>query len=418
MKKFILSVLAVVLIFSGCNNAPSFTTYKGVVVEKNSLSPIAGLSVKVTDGNNVYSESVTDGTGQFSLDFAHNASLGPLYIDINGGDAYPSKRLDLIITEEQKYDYGIIYLYDQTDETLAPKIVNVAWDYPSDKAIHFKNVEIASTYTIEGVYVEVAQSSSMSGAKKVELQKQANNKYEGTVSGLVSGEKYYFQVVATNTIGTGKSELYSRTLGMAYPEIVKLKDATVSTAVISIKVSDEPLETLSAGICWSTSPNPTINDNSANATSKVAADVMMTGLDFSKKSYYVRAFAKNANGISYSEVMELPANNPFNLPTFKSGSYTYTYIYLGKGSWYTANNACHSLVLVFDDWTLPPVGILPDFWNTYYAENKETLPLPMWSRQNDEYWESGETETYLLTTNGNIWWSKNESAHYYAVRKF
>ena len=91
---------------------------------------------------------------------------------------------------------------------------------------------------------------------------------------------------------------------------------------------------------------------------------------------------------------------------------------MGKASWYDAYSNCKSLVFVFDDWNLPNFRILPDFFNTYYAENGEILPLPMWSMRNYEDWEYGESETALLTTNGEVMWSKSESHHYYAVRKY
>lgn len=420
MKSNIVYFIALVLVMSGCKEkAPLFTTYSGVVVEKNSMNPIEGLTVKITDGNNVYSESSTNGMGQFSIDFAHNTNLGMLYIDILGGKSYPSQRLDLIFTPEGKYDYGMIYLYDQTDDSLFPVVENVSWEFPKDnKSVRFKNISINSSFTLEETYVEIAQTQNLSGSKKYQLEKQTDGKYSCVVNNLIIGEKYYFQVAATNTIGTGKSKLYCRTFGAAMPEIIKLKEATVNSAIISISVTEEPLETLSSGICWSTSSNPTINDYAAYSSLNTTADVMMTNLDFSKESYYVRAFAKNANGISYSEILELPVNNPYNLPTFKSGGNTYSYKYMGKANWFTAYSTCKNLVFVFDDWTLPNRRILPDFFNTYYAENGETLPLPLWSMRPYEDWEIGENETVLLTANGEVMWSKNESYHYYAVRKF
>lgn len=407
-------------ILSGCKeNAPSFTTYTGVVVEQNSMNPLAGLQVRVTDGSNVYSEAITNNAGQFSLDMAHNSSLGQVYLFIDGGSVYPSKKVDLVYTDDNKYDYGLIYLYSQTDESLFPVVESVSWDYPSDgKSLRFKDVVVVSSYELREVYVNISQSAEFSTTQKIQLERQSNGNYSGIVSNLSIGEKYYFQVFAKNTIGSGKSEVYGRTFGMANPSIVGLKSATISSAIISIKVTEEPLTTLSAGICWSTSHNPTTSDQTSTGSSKVEADVSMDGLDFSKKSYYVRAFATNANGTSYSEELELPANNPYNLPTFKSGGYTYAYKYMGKGSWYTAYNACESFVFVFDDWKLPNIRIMPDFFNTYYAENGETLKMPVWSMRNDEYWESGESETFMLTTNGEILASKSQSAHYYAVRKY
>lgn len=409
------------VVFTGCtsNVDPSATVYTGVVVEQNSMMPLSGLEVRITDGVNVYAETQTNSYGQFSLNLTHNSSLVQLYIYIDGNNVYPSKEIELIYTEASKYDYGMIYLFSQTDEMLFPFIENVSWYFPNDnKSIYFKDISIISPYKLEETYIEVSQSSDLRWSTKYQLERQSNGKFSAVVGNFVVGEKYYFQVVATNTIGTGRSDLYCRTFGMSIPQIVEITNATVNTATISIKITEEPIETLSSGICWSTSPSPTINDFSAMAGSNAAAEVTMTDVDFSKRSYYVRAYAQNANGISYSEDLMLPVNNPYNLPTFKSGGQTYTYRYMGKASWYSANNTCNSSVFVFDNWVLPSIGVLGDFINAYYAENEELPPMPFWSMRNYEDWEYGETETFLYTTNGLVMWNKNESHHYFAVRKF
>lgn len=421
MKHYISILLLVICVVCGCNhNAPSFTTYTGVVVEKNSLTPIPNLKITITDGNNIYGETETDKTGQFSIDFAHNATLGMLYLFIDGEDTYPSKKLDLIFTPESNYDYGLIYLYDQTDESLLPIIGNVSWSYPIDnnQAMCFNDISIVSPSKIEESYVEVATTKGLTSSKKFPLQLDKNGKYYCIADGLIVGQTYYFQVVATNTIGTSRSDLYCRVFGMSVPMIVELKSATVNSAIISIKVTEEPLQTLEAGICWSATSNlPTIDDDFQTATSITEADVEMTNLDFTAHSYYVRAFSKNSNGVAYSDVLELPINNPYNLPTFQSGGFTYNYKYMGRENWYTAYNTCQSLVLVFDDWTLPSIRILPDLFNTYYQTNGEVIPLPLWSMQNYAYWEDGESGTFMLTTNGEIIASKSTYAHYFAVRK-
>lgn len=417
-KIFGLAIFICCYTTSCTNNVPSFTTYTGVVVEQNSMSPLPDLPVRITDGTNIYSETVTNDVGQFSMDMAHNSTLGQLYIYIDGNGKYPSKKIDLIHIEESKYDYGMIYLYNETDASLFPIVENVSWDYLSDgESMQFKDVLIVSSYSLEEAYIEISSAENLKGSKKILLQKQTNGKYSCIVNNLVIGEQYFFQIVATNTIGTGKSELYCRTFGFAIPKILELKEVTINSAVISIRVIEEPLVTLSSGICWSTSSNPTISDFSAIASSNTKTDIKMNSLDFTKESYYVRAFAKNANGISYSEVLELPINNPYSLPTFKSDGYTYTYVYMGKADWYTAFNTCKSLIFVFDDWTLPNYRLLSDFISTYYMENREMLPLPMWSMRPDENREESEAETFLLTTNGYVLWPKNGSYHYYAVRE-
>lgn len=421
MKRFLLVlVILAISIISGCTKKNHYyTTYTGVVVEQNSLNPLPGLQVSITDGTNKYSETVTNNAGQFSMDMASNGNLGHLYIFIDGNGVYPSKNIDLIYTDEEKYDYGMIYLYSQTDASLYPIIENVEWDYPNGTStMRFKDIVIDSDYSLTDAYVEVSKNEGFAPSEKYPLEKQGNGRYSVSVNGLFVGERYFFRVVASNIVGTGRSEIYSREYGLPNPMIMELKNATINTATIKICVTEEPLTTIRAGLCWSTSHNPTVNNNTQSGGTTGTSEVTMSGLDFRTTTYYVRAFAENNNGIGYSEELVLPANNPYSLPTFTDGEYTYTYLYLGYGSWYTAYDECASLVYVFDDWSLPSINVFPSLFNTYYAEHGEALALPVWSMRRYDYDEEGEAETYMVTTNGNILAPKSQHANYYAVRKF
>lgn len=421
MKSYLyVSVLLIIGVISGCAKKEyNNTTYTGAVVEQNSLNPIPDLKVTITDGTNIYAESVTNSTGQFSMDLAHNGNLGFLYIFIDGNGVYPSKKIDFIYTEERKYDYGMIYLYNQTDASLFPKIENVSWDYPNgNTTMRFKDIVIKSDYTLSDAYVEISKNENFSQSEKYQLEKIESGSYSVNVFGLTVGEQYFFRVVASNIVGTGRSEEYSRKYGFPVPSIIELVNATVNSATIKMSVLEEPLSTLSAGLCWSSSHNPTVNNNTQPGGIVGTSEVAMQGLNFHTTTYYVRAYAQNANGIAYSEELILPANNPHSLPTFTYGGYTYTYKYLGYGSWYTAYNSCESFVYVFDDWILPDNYMIAALFNTYYAENGEAIPLPVWSRQRDENLENGGSETYMVTYNGNIIAPKNQLANYYAVRKY
>ena len=215
------------------------TTYTGVVVEQNSLNPIAGLQVSITDGSNKYSETVTNNAGQFSMDMARNGNLGHLYIFIDGNGVYPSKNIDLIHTEESKYDYGMIYLYSQTDASLYPKIENVDWDYPNGtNTMRFKGIVINSDYSLTDAYVEISKSEGFAPSEKFQLEKQGNEKYSVSVNGLVVGERYYFRVVASNIVGTSRSEIYSREYGLPIPMIMEMENATINAATIKMYVME------------------------------------------------------------------------------------------------------------------------------------------------------------------------------------
>lgn len=421
MKRCLLVLVILTIgIISGCTKKNhNYTTYTGVVVEQNSLNPVSGLQVSITDGTNKYSETVTNNAGQFSMDLARIDNWGHLYIFIDGNGVYPSKKIDLIYTDEVKYDYGMIYLYSQTDASLYPIIKNVEWDYPNGtNTIRFKDIVINSDYSLTDAYVEISKNEGFAPSEKYQLEKQGNGRYSVSVSGLIVGETYYFRVVASNIVGTGRSEVYSREYGLPIPMIMELKNATINSATIKMSVTEEPLSTLRAGLCWSTSHDPTVNNHTVPGGVTGISDVTITGLDFRTTTYYVRAFAENNNDVGYSEELVLPANNPYSLPTFTYGGYTYTYLYLGSGSWYTAYNECTSLVYVFDDWILPDNYMIAALFNAYYAENGEALPLPVWSRARDEDLENGESSTFMVTYNGNIWAPKSQIANYYAVRKF
>lgn len=422
MKRYLwFFLILTIVVTNGCTESTIhvYTKYSGTVVEQNSMSPIPNLKVSITDGTNNLCETVTNSMGQFSLELANSGSIGQLYIFINGNGVYPSKKVDLIYTEEDRYDYGLIYLYNQTDASLYPKIENVTWDYPDgNNTMRFKDIVINSDCSLTDAYVQISHDEHFSQSERYQLEKQSNGSFSVNIHDLTVGELYYFQVVASNVVGTGKSDVFSRKYGFPIPTILELKNATVNSATIQMSVLEEPLSTLSAGLCWSSSHNPTVDNNTQSGGITGYSDVTISGLNFKTTTYFVRAYAENANGIGYSEELVLPANNPYSLPTFTSGGYTYTYLYLGWGSWYTAYDACTSLVYVFDDWVLPSINILPDFFNTYFAENGESMSLPVWSMRRYAEDEEGESETFMLIYNGNTMASKEQSANYYAVRKF
>ncbi|MBS9766622.1 MAG: carboxypeptidase regulatory-like domain-containing protein [Flavobacteriaceae bacterium] len=66
------------------------------------------------------------------------------------------------------------------------------------------------------------------------------------------------------------------------------------------------------GFCWSTSPNPTTADNKNNlggTSTKKAFDATITGLT-SKTLYYVRAYATNEEGTTYSDAISITTLAP------------------------------------------------------------------------------------------------------------
>ena len=77
---------------------------------------------------------------------------------------------------------------------------------------------------------------------------------------------------------------------------------TFSTATCGGNVTSDGGATVTArGVCWSTSPNPTINNNHTNDGSGTGSFTSnITGL-MSNTMYYVRAYAINSIGVAYGE---------------------------------------------------------------------------------------------------------------------
>lgn len=123
------------------------------------------------------------------------------------------------------------------------------------------------------------------------------------MTGLVPGTTYHVRAYAKNAtnIGYGDDVTF---------ETQPIQKPTVSTSNISNighttatgggnVTSDGGAAVTERGICWNTSPNPTINDSHAYSGMGIGTfSVEMTGLT-PGTAYYVRAYAKNSAEIGY-----------------------------------------------------------------------------------------------------------------------
>ena len=94
----------------------------------------------------------------------------------------------------------------------------------------------------------------------------------------------------------------------------EVTDVTATTAKGHGTVTDQGGSAVTErGICWSTEPSPTVNDSHANSgTGEGSFSVTINGLTQGTK-YYVRAYAKNSQGLTYGEQKEFTTGA--NLPT-------------------------------------------------------------------------------------------------------
>ena len=132
----------------------------------------------------------------------------------------------------------------------------------------------------------------------------------GSVSGttnlnltnLSPGTTYYVRAFATNAGGTAYGNQLTLVTGAALPTITTSSATNISfnSAIVGGNVSNDggaPVTT--RGVCWSTTQNPTLANNSLIIGSGLGAfNDTITGLS-GNTTYYLRAFATNSSGTAY-----------------------------------------------------------------------------------------------------------------------
>jgi phosphodiesterase/alkaline phosphatase D-like protein len=150
----------------------------------------------------------------------------------------------------------------------------------------------------------------------------SNTAVSKALSGLTANTTYHYRVVGINATGTtnGSDGTFTTSaptvvLPTLTTNVVTLIQSTV--AVCGGNVTDNGGESISErGICWSTSPDPTTNDDCKveNVTDSGVGSFSTTISQLSSSTkYYVRAFAVNSAGTAYGLTKELKTKMYFYL---------------------------------------------------------------------------------------------------------
>ncbi len=130
--------------------------------------------------------------------------------------------------------------------------------------------------------------------------------YLSTLGGLTLATTYYVRAYATNPAGTAYSNNISLTTlaGITEPTVTttEVKNITYNSALSGGTVISNGGSAVTAkGICWNTSPNPTlINASTMDGTGTGAYESELTNLAMNT-TYFVRAYATNSVGTAYGE---------------------------------------------------------------------------------------------------------------------
>ncbi len=155
--------------------------------------------------------------------------------------------------------------------------------------------------TDRGVCWSTSRNPSVTGSHT------ASGKGAGTfdvnISGLSPNTMYYIRAYATNSAGTGYgNEISFTTTALTAPVLTTEAISSIgfTTAVSGGEITGDGGSSVSErGICWSTSADPTTDDNkTSDGTGTGTFTSNLTGLTAST-TYHVRAYATNSVGTSY-----------------------------------------------------------------------------------------------------------------------
>jgi uncharacterized protein (TIGR02145 family) len=140
------------------------------------------------------------------------------------------------------------------------------------------------------------------------------------LSGLNHSTEYFVRAYASNSAGTAYGEeLEFTTTPAVLPTVTTtpVTDITENSAVSGGNVTNDGGANVTArGVVWSTTANPTIENNEGNTSDGPGTGQFvsfLTGLNQSTE-YFVRAYASNSAGTAYGEDLEF-TTTPVILPT-------------------------------------------------------------------------------------------------------
>ena len=160
--------------------------------------------------------------------------------------------------------------------------------------------------TARGVCWSTSQNPTINGSHTDDGTGEGD--FTSTITGLTAGTTYYVRAYATNEKGTsyGEEKSFMTSIYMDLPKLTtkEIEDITETSATSGGEVvSDGGAPVIARGICWSTSQNPTLDDNDGmttdgNGTGTFTSDLVNLTAN---TTYYVRAYATNVMGTAYGE---------------------------------------------------------------------------------------------------------------------
>lgn len=170
----------------------------------------------------------------------------------------------------------------------------------------------------KGVCWSTSNNPTISGSKTTDGS--GSSTFSSSITGLTSNTLYYVRAYCTNSAGTSygaQLSFYSLPVALDPPIVYTVWPSMVwnSEALSGVGISAVGGSAIAtSGICWSTSPNPTILSELTTDGLLVVGEHPSSMTLLSKNTtYYVRAYATNLNGYtSYGDEITYNHGEMFN----------------------------------------------------------------------------------------------------------
>jgi uncharacterized protein (TIGR02145 family) len=174
-----------------------------------------------------------------------------------------------------------------------------------------------ATIIARGVCWNTLTSPTINNSKTIDGG--GTGSFSSLLTGLTGGIRYYVRAYATNSAGTSYSNEISFTTQPPIPVIATITTTnasaiTANTAtIVSNITSDGGAPIIARGVCWNTLTSPTVNNSKTiDGGGTGSFSSLLTGLG-AGTNYYVRAYATNSAGTSYSNEISFTTLSPSTL---------------------------------------------------------------------------------------------------------
>lgn len=373
------------------NVAGGTATFNGIITDIGDL-PYTERGFVYADIHNPTLENTKvvasgNGTGDFNAN-ASELQEGKIYYI----RAYVTNSKGTVYGEEVTIDFNVIMPIVQTKN---PSNINRA---NGTATLNATIVSIGDLpYTERGfVYAEVHNPTIEDDTKIVSIG-NTTGAYTSNATNLILGKVYYVRAFATNSKGTVYGEENTLDFRAVLPQVKTLEVSNISSNSVTFNgeiVSLGDPRYTERGFIYGTMPVPTMDEPSIvqffiSGTATGAYTKEVNGLE-EGKTYYMRAYVKSDDRISYGNIVRFVAKDPSyviigNLMIQKED--------LGNGYWTTARSMCENSTLdEYTDWRLPTYNELMVLYN-----NREKIG----NFSSETYWCSESCIPYNDYLSGN-----------------